>query len=120
VERIAKLVETVPGVTTSIATPTGANCYPTLTVNWDEQRFGMTVAECAEQLRSGTPRIMVGGTTESEGVRGRLGRVAAPRSGAPARHKALQVTSMTLQPGEELVVGNRLRQILNAARKQAT
>jgi uncharacterized pyridoxal phosphate-dependent enzyme len=120
VERIAKLVETVPGVTTSIATPTGANCYPTLTVNWDEQKFGMTVAECAEQLRSGTPRIMVGGTTESEGVRGRLGRAAAPRPGAPARHRALQVTSMTLQPGEELIVGNRLRQILNAARKQAT
>src|SRR6185312_1759405 len=38
VERIAKLVDTVPGVTTSIATPPTGNSYPTLTVQWDETR----------------------------------------------------------------------------------
>ncbi len=120
VERIAKLVETVPGVTTSIATPTESNCYPTLTVNWDEQKFNLTVAQCAQQLYSGTPRIQVGGTTEGESVRGRLGR-ATPRPGAaPARRRPLQVTSMTLQPGEDLIVGNRLRQILKNSRKQAS
>jgi L-seryl-tRNA(Ser) seleniumtransferase len=119
VERIAKLVETVPGVTTSIATPTGSNCYPTLSVNWDEQKFGLTVAQCAQQLSSGQPRIQVGGTTEGEGVRGRLGR-ATPRPGATARHRPLQITSMTLQPGEELIVGNRLRQVLEKARISAS
>jgi hypothetical protein len=31
----------------------------------------------------------------------------------------LQIISMTLQPGEDLIVGNRLRQILNNARKQS-
>src|ERR1041384_2048310 len=50
VERVAKLVETVPGVTTSIEIPVGSNSYPTLTVNWDEASFGMTVAQCAEEL----------------------------------------------------------------------
>jgi seryl-tRNA(Sec) selenium transferase len=120
VERIAKLVETVPGVTTSIETPTESNCYPTLSVTWDEQKFNLTVAQCAQQLYDGTPRIQVGGTTESEGVRSRLGR-PAPRPGAnPARRRPLQVTSMTLQPGEDLIVGNRLRHILNNARKQAS
>ncbi len=123
VERIAKLVETVPGVTTSIATPTDSNCYPTLSVNWDEQKFGLTVAQCAQKLHDSEPRILVGGTTEGESVRGRLGP-AAPRpprpgaTGAP-RRRALQITSMTLQPGEELIVGNRLRQILDKARKQS-
>ncbi len=119
VERIAKLVETVPGVTTSIVTPTGSNAYPTLSVNWDENKFGLTVAQCAQQLIAGKPRILVGGTTEGESVRGRLGRTT-PRPGATgARHRPLQITSMTLQPGEDLIVGNRLRQILNKARKQA-
>ena len=121
VERIAKLVETVPGVTTSIVTPKEANSFPTLSVNWDEQKFGLTVAECATQLHTGTPRILVGGTTEGESVRGRLGPAAprAPRPGAAPRHRALFVTSMTLQPGEDLILGNRLRQILEKARKQA-
>jgi hypothetical protein len=31
----------------------------------------------------------------------------------------LQIVSMTLQPGEDLTVGNRLRQILDKARKQS-
>src|SRR6185295_13169415 len=35
VERIARLVETVPGVTTTIEIPQGSNAYPTLTVHWD-------------------------------------------------------------------------------------
>jgi L-seryl-tRNA(Ser) seleniumtransferase len=31
----------------------------------------------------------------------------------------LQIISMTIQPGEDLIVGNRLRQILSKARKQS-
>src|SRR6516225_11139096 len=34
--RIAKLVETVPGVTTGIYTPDDGNRYPTLRVSWDQ------------------------------------------------------------------------------------
>src|ERR1700683_3823080 len=36
VERVARLVETVPWVTTSIDIPVGHNSFPTLTVSWDE------------------------------------------------------------------------------------
>ena len=57
VERVAKLAETVPGVTTTIEIPVGSNSYPTLTVNWDEAAFGLTVAQCVEELAAGTPRI---------------------------------------------------------------
>src|ERR1700761_9400286 len=46
VERIKKLVETVPGVTTDITIPQDENSYPTLTVTWDENKFGLTVAQC--------------------------------------------------------------------------
>src|SRR6185437_4947629 len=111
VERIAKLVETVPGVTTSIATPTGGNSYPTITVNWDQTRFGLTVPECAQQLRDGEPRIEVLTNTNPSGV---------PYPGKPTqanRPDALRIISMTLQPGEELIVGKRLREVLNKARK---
>jgi L-seryl-tRNA(Ser) seleniumtransferase len=57
VQRIARLVNTVPGVKTDIAVPAGENSFPTLTVEWDEAKFGLTVAECAEQLRAGEHRI---------------------------------------------------------------
>jgi L-seryl-tRNA(Ser) seleniumtransferase len=35
------------------------------------------------------------------------------------RENRLQIVSMTLQPGEDLVVGRRLREILSTARKNA-
>lgn len=113
VKRIAKLVETVPGVTTEIRIPEGGNRYPTLTVSWDEQAWGFTVADCDKQLREGNPRIEV--LTASN-----PSLVPAVIEGDPKAHRGpnrLQIVSMTLQPGEDLTVGQRLREILNTARK---
>ncbi|MBI3696332.1 MAG: hypothetical protein HY238_16030 [Acidobacteria bacterium] len=115
VKRIAKIVETVPGVTTDIQIPTGGNRYPTLTVTWDEKAFGLTVADCDRKLREGEPRIEVL-TSNNPSL------VPAVREGgskSPTRPDQLRIISMTLQPGEDLIVGKRLRDILGAARKAA-
>lgn len=117
VQKIAKLVETVPGVTTDIQVPKGGNRYPTLTVKWDERAWGFSAADCARQLRDGEPRIEVLTADNPSGV-------AAVREGllpakAPHERDQLQIVSMTLRDGEELVVGRRLREILNAARQAA-
>ncbi len=118
VDRIAKLVETVPGVTTEIEIPEGGNRYPTLTVNWDEKAFGLTVAECDKKLRDGEPRIEV--LTESNPSLVSAVHEGEPSSKAPKEHRnRLQIISMTMQPGEDMIVGKRLREILSAARKQA-
>ena len=105
VERIAKLVETVPGVTTKITVPEDGNSYPTLTVSWDEDSFGFTVKDCDRELRDGEPRIEV--LTSSN-----PSLVPAVREGwqeqrKPTEHRRdrLQIISMTLQDGEELIVG---------------
>jgi hypothetical protein len=38
----------------------------------------------------------------------------------PNRHEdKLQIVSMTLRPGEEIIIGQRLRQLLTQARRQA-
>jgi seryl-tRNA(Sec) selenium transferase len=118
VERIKKLVDTVPGVTTSIATPQDENSYPTLTVSWDEKKFGLTVAECDHQLRAGEPRIEVLTSTNPSGVLGRI-RANDPTRQRRDRPGRVQIISVTLQQGEDLIVGNRLRQILGKARKQS-
>ena len=111
VERVAKLAETVPGVTTSIEIPVGSNSYPTLTVNWDEAAFGMTVAQCVEELAAGTPRI------EALSTLGNRSLIPPLRKAKVGVANKLQVVSMTLQPGEDLIVGRRIREVLNKARK---
>jgi L-seryl-tRNA(Ser) seleniumtransferase len=116
VERIRKLVETVPGVTTDISIPQDENSYPTLTVTWDENKFGLTVAQCDQLLRDGEPRIEVLTNSNPSGVLGRIKNTDPNRRHRPNH---LQIISMTMQPGEDLIVGNRLRQILDKARKQS-
>ncbi len=111
VERVAKLAETVPGVTTSIEIPVGSNSYPTLTVHWDEAAFGMTVAECVEELAAGNPRI------EALSTLGNRSLLPPLRKSTANVVNKLQVVSMTLQPGEDLIVGRRIREVLNKARK---
>jgi len=107
----------VPGVTADISIPTDGNSYPTLTVAWDEEKFGLTVAQCDQQLREGEPRIEVLTNSNPSGV---LARERKNKSGdGSGRHNRLQIISMTLQPGEDLTVGYRLRQILDKARKQS-
>ena len=119
VQRIAKIVETVPGVTSEIRIPEGGNRYPTLTVKWDEDAFKFTVADCDQQLREGDPRIEVL-TASNPSLVPAVREGWQPGRKPPLRANRLQIISMTLQDGEELIVGRRLRDILNGARKKAT
>ncbi len=117
VDRIKKMIDTVPGVTSSVATPKGGNSYPTLTVSWDEKKWNFTTAQCDAALRAWTPRIEVLSASNPSGV---LARDPAykPRADVNAPSH-LQLISMTIQPGEELVVGAALSKILGGARKAA-
>lgn len=115
VKKIAALVETVPGVTTSITIPEDGNRYPTLTVTWDEQKWNFSVADCDRQLREGDPRIEVLTASNPSLVPA----VSEHHDKKTPRQNKLQIISLTMQPGEELIVGKRLREILSTARKQA-
>jgi seryl-tRNA(Sec) selenium transferase len=115
VKRIATLAASVPGVTTDIKIPEGGNRYPTLTVSWDESAWSFTVSDCDEALRAGTPRIEVLTSKNPSMVAAASGEDAK----TPKRRDQLQIISMTLQPGEDLILGNRLREILSSARKKA-
>ncbi|HLB83780.1 MAG TPA: hypothetical protein VJK00_03535, partial [Steroidobacteraceae bacterium] len=118
VERIAKLVETVPGVTTNIAIPEGGNSYPTLTVSWDQNAFGFTIADCDTELRAGDPRIEVLTSSNPSFVLAAHEGMQAGRKRTERRPDQLQIISMTMKDGEELIVGRRLRDILNHASRK--
>src|SRR6516162_7987753 len=119
VERIAKLVETVPGVQTEIYIPDDGNRYPTLRVLWDQDAWGFGITECVQKLREGDPVIEVLGVDNPSLVSAVREGVEKPRPSAKELKKQnhIELVSMTIQPGEEMVVGDRLRSILGAARK---
>src|SRR5215472_16023311 len=118
IDRIRKLVETVPGVKTDTYVPVDGNRYPTLKISWDQQAWGYTIADCVGELRAGDPSIEVLGADNPS-------LVTAVREGNPVptrkERKApdhIELVSMTIQPGEEMIVGERLRSILGAAQKK--
>jgi len=118
IDRIRKLVDTVPGVTTAVYVPEDGNRYPTLKVSWDQQAWGYSLNDCVAELRAGNPVIEVLGTDNPS-------LVTAVREGNPnptAKERKqpdhIELVSMTIKPGEEIIVGQRLRAVLTAAQKK--
>jgi L-seryl-tRNA(Ser) seleniumtransferase len=120
VERIAKLVETVPGVKTDIYIPDDGNRYPTLRVSWDQQGWGFSVTDCVQKLRAGDPVIEVLGADNPSLVPAVREGFPRPDKKANKQPSRIELISMTIQPGEEIIVGQRLREILSDARKGKT
>ena len=117
IDRIRKLVETVPGVKTDTYIPEDGNRYPTLKVSWDQQAWKFTIADLVEQLRASDPIIEILGVDNPSLVK-------AVREGNPNRKEIkgpdhIELISMTIKPGEDIIVGQRLRAILGAAQKKA-
>jgi L-seryl-tRNA(Ser) seleniumtransferase len=119
VDRIAKLVETVPGVRTEIYIPDDGNRYPTLRVSWDTQTWGFPVADCVKQLHESDPVIEVLSIDNPSLVSAVHEGVDKPKPNPKEikEQNHIELVSMTIQPGEEMIVGERLRTILGAARK---
>jgi uncharacterized pyridoxal phosphate-dependent enzyme len=117
-DRIRKLVETVPGVTTETFTPEDGNRYPTLKVSWDQQGWSYSIKDCVEQLRAGSPVIEVLGADNPSLVK--AVREGNPNHKEPKGPDHIELVSMTIKPGEEVIVGQRLRTILGAARKKSS
>jgi len=117
VDRIGKLVETVPGVKTEIYIPDDGNRYPTLKVSWDQQAWGFTITDCVQKLRAGDPVIEVLGADNPSLVPAVREGIQKPNTKELKEVDHIELVSMTIQPGEEMIIGQRLRAILGAARK---
>jgi uncharacterized pyridoxal phosphate-dependent enzyme len=117
VDRIAKLVETVPGVKTETYVPDDGNRYPTLKISWDQQAWGFTITDCVQKLREGDPVIEVLGADNPSLVQAVHEGIQKPNRKERKEVDHIELVSMTIKPGEEMIVGQRLRTILGAARK---
>jgi uncharacterized pyridoxal phosphate-dependent enzyme len=119
VDKVAKLVETVPGVRTDVYVPDDGNRYPTLRVYWDQDAWGYTIDDCVFALRKSDPCIEVLGADNPSLVPAVHEGIQKPTRKAP-RPKVdhIELVSMTMQDGEEMIVGKRLRELLSEAQKK--
>src|SRR6516165_2077031 len=107
------------GVKTEIYVPDDGNRYPTLRVSWDQTAWGFTISDCVKKLREGDPVIEVLGVDNPSLVSAVREGVEKPKANPKElkQQNHIELVSMTIQSGEEMVVGQRLREILNDARK---
>jgi uncharacterized pyridoxal phosphate-dependent enzyme len=101
-ERMAAMLKDVPTLTHEIVVPPLANAVPHLVIRYDQTKVRKTPLEVAQTLREGTPSIELNPST------GRRGGSA----GLPNTENAILVGVWMLQPGEDLLVGRRLREVL--------
>ena len=103
--RIVKHLSAIPTVQTQIFIPEVANHVPHLLITYDQNRIKITGAEVMQKMREGKPRIELnpstGGAPASAGL-----------AGGP---NTVVVGVWMLQPGEEMIVAKRLREVLQTA-----
>ena len=121
-KRIARFLESVPSVETRIELRNGSNRFMQLVVNWDEEALGFTADECGRELREGDPPISVLCNYNPYVTRVREFFPPVPPDDKSVKRQSspLTVFSLSLQPGEEQIVGNRLRDVLTAALNRAS
>ena len=90
---VADVVKQVAGVTTEVTVPKLGNITPNLHISWDEAQIPLTGIELADRLRSGSPSIEIVGQ----------------------RGNRVWLTVWMMQPGEEKVVAQRIREELRNA-----
>ena len=96
-ESVARDLSGISTVTSEVYVPgPGEHPIPYLRVQWDQDRLNLKYADCAQKLRDGDPSIEVN-----------------------AGGDGLNLASYNLYPGEERIVGFRLRGILRAAARHS-
>lgn len=98
IKQIKSTVETVPGVIGETHIEPGpANAFPSLDLNWDEQRVKITPREVQAALKNGTPSIVA--------------NVSRTQDGKPR----LRVGVVLLKPEQVAIVAGRVKDILKKA-----
>ena len=104
-DRIAKHLSTIPTVQTQIFIPEVANHVPHLLISYDQNRIKITGAEVMRKMREGKPRIELNPSTG--GAPASAGLLGGPNT--------IVVGVWMLQPGEDMVVAKRVRELLQEA-----
>ena len=101
IDLVAAAVKGIPSVRTETVVPKIANHVPHLLIRFDPEVTGVTTDQVVEALRTGKPSIELNPNTGQK-----------PNQGIPADANTLVVGVWMLQPGEDAIVGQRIRAAL--------
>jgi L-seryl-tRNA(Ser) seleniumtransferase len=104
-DRIAEQIKKIPTVETKVFIPPVANHVPHLLVTYDASRIKTTGRQVMEKMREGKPRIEINPATGG----------GPASAGLPGGENTIVIGVWMLQPGEDLIVGKRLREVLAGA-----
>lgn len=104
-ERIIGELKGIPTVTHEIYVPPVANHVPHLVIRYDQAKVHKSPLEVAEILRNGTPSIELNPATGHK----------SGSAGLTNNENAIVVGVWMLEPGEDLIVGRRLKEALAGA-----
>jgi D-glucosaminate-6-phosphate ammonia-lyase len=90
---ISRALAAFDDVKTEIFVPPIANAVPHLRIRWDSKKRGLTPAEMVKKLRDGKPSIEV----------------------TPGSRQQFVIGVWMMDPGEDAIVGERIRSILAGA-----
>jgi L-seryl-tRNA(Ser) seleniumtransferase len=101
VDLIAAAMKGIPSVRTETVVPKIANHVPHLLIRFDPKVIGATTGQIVEALRNEKPSIELNPNTGQK-----------PNQGIPSDANTLVVGVWMLQPGEDAIVGQRIRAVL--------
>ena len=102
---IAEALKDIPSLKSEILVPPLANNVPHLLIRYDQQRVKISPSEVKKQLRAGTPSIELNPATGSNEA----------SAGIPSDPNKIVVGVWMLEPGEDAIVAQRLREVLTKA-----
>jgi L-seryl-tRNA(Ser) seleniumtransferase len=104
-DRIAAHLKDIPTLEAKSFVPPVANHVPHLVIRYNQQRVKITPLDVAVQLRQGTPAIELNPATgRNEGS-----------TGLPSDAGTIVVGVWMLEPGEDMIVARRLKEVLTKA-----
>jgi len=104
-DRVAAQLKGIPTLTHEVHVPPIANHVPHLAIRYDQARVKKSPREVAEILRTGSPAIELNPATGHK----------SGAAGLPSDENTIVVGVWMLEPGEDLIVGRRLREVLSKA-----
>jgi len=105
-DRIAAQLKSIPTVQTQVFIPAvAANHVPHLLITYDQKRIKITGLEVMQKMREGKPRIELNPSTGG----------APASAGLPGGPNTIVVGVWMMQPGEDVIVAKRLREVLQGA-----
>ena len=101
-DRAARRLAGIPTVFTELITNDDYSHSPRLSVQWDEAKLGVTLDQMMERLINGEPAIVAADMTKYR----------------PNWKRGIGIFPYNLRPGEEIIVADRVREILTDSRKK--